>query len=185
MIRIAIGGPILAALTLASVWAAVRPAQSADLGGKPATLEQIIDLNKAKPLSGCYADISTAGTFLAQGDRLATAALGAGCTTSVAGVIIVGGGFRADFGSFTSGSFYGRVGVKPNLNLDVYGLAEWRAPDFKLANTGALYLGGGVETTLFSNNVSGFVEGTSSVAKMGSATKDDMTVRIGLRYWIQ
>ena len=47
--------------------------------GKPASPEQ----SAPSPLAGCYAELSGAGTFLAAGDRVASGALGAGCTAKV------------------------------------------------------------------------------------------------------
>ena len=162
-------------------------AKAADLG-KPATVQEIIALPKAgTAFSGCYGEVSTAGTFLAAGDRLATGALGGGCTVALDGVVIVGGGIRADFGNFNSGAFTARAGVKINPHLMAYGLADFIVPDWKLKDQGKLAVGAGAETSLgFADNLSAFVEATSALAKLyGPVTKDDVTIRGGIRVWLK
>lgn len=152
-----------------------------------AAVAKAVELPKLAPLTGCYADVSTAGTFAKAGDREATGAIGGGCTIASLGVVIVGAGARADFGDVKSGAFYGRAGIKINPHADIYGLAEWRMPDWHVRTQGQLALGGGAEISLgFKDNLSAFVEGTTTAARiMGPVTTDDVTVRVGLRYWLK
>ena len=100
---------------------------------------------------------------------------------------IVGGGFRQEFGNpINAGELYGRLGLKINPHVDLYGLAMWKTPNWSLMNTGSLYTGAGVETNLFSDRVSLFAEGAVAVSKIGaSATKDDVLTRVGIRFWLQ
>lgn len=166
-----------AALALATV------AHAADKGGPPATLEEIIALRQS-PLSGCYAETSVAGLFLAQGDRKAAGSIGLGCDARLDRVVI-GGGFRADMGdsTATAGSAYLKLGLALNPHLHLYGLGAWVVPDWKIRDVGQLHLGAGVETSVLWNGVSAFVEGTTAVSKFGAAaSRDDIVMRLGARY---
>ena len=163
----------------------VSSARAADLG-KPSTIEQIAAAKPYSPLAGCYGEISAAGQFLAAGDREAQGTLGHGCTVRTIGVVIVGGGARMDLGNaVNSGSIYGRLGMALNPHLDWYGLAEWKTPNWHLTSTGQLYLGAGLETNLFKDNVVGFIEGSHAIATIGSASRDDTLIRAGVRLLIK
>ena len=111
---------------LAVLLALASPAQAAD-----------------SALTGCYAEGSIAGTFLVEGDRAASASVGAGCIANVQGPFVVGGGIRADLGDYKAGSIYGRLGLVVNPHVNIYALGEWRVPDFKIATNGQLHLGPG------------------------------------------
>lgn len=133
-------------------------------------------------LNGCYLESSVAGTFLAAGDRQSQGSIGAGCDVA-AGMVTIGGGIRADWGDWTSGSLFGKAGLFVNPNLALYGLGEWRVRDWRIKDAGQLQLGAGVETTAFFNGISAFAEATTSVAKFGpSAARDDVLIRLGARY---
>lgn len=140
----------------------------------------------SKPINGCYGEASTAGAFLSDGDRQSFGSLGAGCAVRAQGVMLVGVGTRANFGDELLGSVYARVGIDINAHLVAYGLLELNSKDFKVLDTRALALGGGLETNLFSDNLTGFVESTTSVSTLGpSVSKDDVSVRVGIRYWLK
>lgn len=172
-----------AVAAFAALIALVTPATAADKGGPPATLEQIIAATP-KALSGCYAEAGLQGTFLAQGDRLANGALGFGCDAKI-GLGIIGGGFRAFFGESEGrgGSLYGKLGFALNPHVGLYGLIDWRIKDWKARDLGQLALGAGLETTLFRDGVSAFIEASTPIAKWGTGvTKDDVITMVGLRY---
>lgn len=172
------------AIIAAALVALVSPAAAADKGSPPATLEQIINAPAPKALSGCYAEAGLQGTFLAQGDRLANGALGFGCDAKL-GLGIIGGGFRAFFGESEGrgGSLYGKLGFALNPHVGLYGLVDWRIKDWKARDLGQLALGAGLETTLFRDGVSGFIEASTPIAKWGTGvTKDDVITMVGLRY---
>jgi hypothetical protein len=157
-------------------------AHAADKGGPPATLEQIIAATPSA-LRGCYVEAGLAGTFLAAGDRASNGALGAGCQVRIDRAFI-GANIRGFFGEDQTrgGSLGARLGFALNPNVDLYGLVDWRAPDFKMGSVGQLYVGGGLETTLFVEGLSAFAEGSFAVSKWGGATKDDFATIIGLRW---
>lgn len=155
--------PLIAALALIAT-----PAQAQDL----------------QALKGCYAETSVAGTFLASGPREATGGIGGGCDVAL-GKATLGAGIRADWLDLTSGSLFGKLGIAINPHASVYALAVWSVPDWKLTKAGQLQLGAGAELSLASlvPNTSAFVEATSAVSKFGPlATRDDVIVRLGLRY---
>lgn len=159
------------------------PASAADKGGPPATLEQIIAA-APKALSGCYAEAGLQGTFLAAGDRLANGVLGLGCDAKI-GMGIIGGGIRGFFGETEGrgGSLYGKLGFALNPHVGLYGLIDWRIKDWKARDLGQLALGAGLETTLFWDGLSGFVEASTPIAKWGTGvTKDDVLTMAGLRW---
>lgn len=172
-------------LIAAAALALALPAKAADKGA-PATLDQILVMpNAGTALQGCYGEVSAAGAFLAAGPREATGGVGAGCTIKH-GLMMSGLGFRADWGDFTAGSMYARGGVLINPNLAIYSTLVWKVPDWKAARTGTLAVGGGLETTLFRPELSGFVEADVGVKKWGAAaTKDDITVRTGIRWYLK
>ena len=99
---------------------------------------------------------------------------------------LTGAGIRSDWGDFTAGVMYARAGILINPNLAIYTNLLWKVPDWKAAKTGTLAVGGGLETTLFRPELSGFVEGDIGVNKWGAAaSRDDITVRGGLRWYIK
>jgi hypothetical protein len=158
---------------------------AADLG-KPATVEQIAKMPPPSPFQGCFVEASVAGTFLAAGDRVGAGAVGMGCLAKIPGTIIIGGGIRQEIGnSVNSGEIFGRFGFKLNDHVDLYVPLIWKAPNWSVANTGSLNVGLGVETNAFSDNITLFAEGATAVAQIGSATKDDITTRVGIRFWLK
>ena len=174
---------IAAAALALTFWPIIGSA--ADLN-KPATLDQIIALPApGSAMSGCFGEVSAAGTFLAAGPREATGGVGVGCTVKN-GLFFFGGGLSANFGDFTAGSGSLRAGLFINPNLAIYPVARWEIPDFKAARTGTLAIGGGVETTLFRKEMSGFIEADIGVNKWGSkALEDSIAIRTGIRWYLQ
>lgn len=171
------------ALIAAAFLALATPATAADKGGPPATLEQLINM-KPKALSGCFVEAGLAGTFLAAGDRAATGVIGMGCDAKL-NVGIIGAGFRGHFGDndVAGGSVYGKLGFALNPNVGLYGLIEWRVKDWRIKDVGQLHLGAGLETTLFVDGLSGFIEATTGVSKFGpGVAKDDIGTLVGLRW---
>jgi len=171
------------AIIAAALVALVSPATAADKGGPHATLEQILTA-KPSALSGCFVEAGLQGTFLAAGDRLANGSLGLGCDAKI-GIGIIGGGIRGLFGETEGrgGSFYGKLGFALNPHVGLYGLIDWRIKDWKARDLGQLALGAGLETTLFRDGLSGFIEASTPVAKWGAGvTKDDVLTMAGLRY---
>lgn len=133
-------------------------------------------------LKGCYVETSVAGTFLAAGPREGQLGAGLGCDTRI-DLIVLGGGIRGDFGDFKSGSAYAKLGFALNPHLHLYGLGEWKVPDWKIRSAGQLHIGAGVETSVLFNGVSAFLEGTTSLAKFGpAAANEDIAIRLGARY---
>lgn len=160
------------------------PATAADKGGPPATLEQLLTAPAPSALRGCYVEAGLAGTFLAAGDRTANGALGAGCQIRIDRAFL-GANIRGFFGEEETrgGSLGARLGFALNPNVDLYGLLDWRAADFKLGTAGQLYVGAGLETTIFLDGLSGFVEASTAVSKWGANTsRDDVATIIGLRW---
>lgn len=153
--------------------------------GVPATLDEIIALKTANP-TRCYVETSLAGTFL-RADRIASYGIGGGCDVTLAN-LVMGGGMRGDWtdgAGNAAGSIFAKLGVALNSATVVYGLAEWKVPDWKVKDAGQLALGGGAELGLSIINpaLSLFAEGTVVATKFGStATKDDVNTRLGLRY---
>lgn len=165
----------------AAALALALPAQAADKG-KPATLEQLISA-PGNPLAGCYVETSIAGTFL-RSDREAQAGIGGGCDAILANLVI-GGGIRADMADWrNTGSIFAKLGIKINNGATIYGLAEWKVPEWKVKDAGQLALGAGSELQLqlINPNLSIYAEGTFAATKFGTATKDDIATRLGLRY---
>ena len=163
---------------------ALTPAHAADKGEPPATLEQLIAMPPPS-LGGCYVETSAAGTFLAAGNRMAAGGIGFGCDTRL-GLAVVGGGLRGDFADAgTAGTIYGKLGLALNPHFHAYGLLAWTAPDWKVRNVGQLHLGAGVETSVLFNGLSGFIEGTTAVSKAGTSDRNDVVIRLGLRYRFQ
>lgn len=139
---------------------------------------------QAHPFAGCYGETSVAGTFLAQGSRDAQAGIGGGCDTKL-GKALVGGGIRADFMDFKSGSLFAKLGLEINPHTSIYALGVYGIPDWKVKSSGQFSLGAGSELSITSlvPNTSLFVEGTTAISKFGPlATKDDVAVRLGARY---
>lgn len=165
---------------IAAVLALALPAHAADKG-QPATFEDIIAL-RDRPVS-CYVETSVAGTFL-RDTREAQAGIGGGCDVKAANLIL-GAGIRADFADWrNAGSLFAKLGVALNAGAIVYGLAEWKMPDWKPQDAGQLAIGAGgeVKLELLSPSLWLFSEGTFSATKWGQATKDDVTGRVGLRF---
>lgn len=158
------------------------PAHAADKGRPHATLDQVL-LSAPRPVT-CFVETSVAGTFL-KADREAIAGIGGGCDAQLANLIL-GGGIRADWGDLkNTGSIFAKLGVSINNGAIVYGLAEWKVPEWKPAQAGQLAIGAGLEIKLdiINPNLSGFVEGTHSALKWGAgATVDDTNIRLGARY---
>lgn len=157
-------------------------AQAADKGA-PATLDQIINLPSRQALSGCYVEVGGAGTFLAEGDRKASAALGLGCDFKIEKLFVIGTGIRGFTGDIDAGAFDVRLGMALNPNLTISGIASWRAKDWKINDVGQLYLGLGAETSLPVPGLSIAVEGTGAVSKFGAgATRDDVSTLLLMKY---
>lgn len=159
-------------------------ARPADLG-TPATLDQIMAMGgPASTLTRCFVEGAAVGTFLVAGDRQAHGSIGVGCDMAVSAVSI-GASIRADLGDSRHLGLAARLGYAINPHVTAYGLAEWRIPDFEIANAGSLHLGAGLESAV-SNLVRGlsvFGEASVAAAKFGSAaTRDDVSTRAGLRY---
>jgi len=170
------------ALAIAVILAAL-PVQAADKGS-PATLEDIIALRNPS-LGRCYVETSVAGTFL-RADREAGIGIGGGCDMTLANLVI-GSGIRGDWKDGAGnavGSIFAKLGVMINNGATIYGLAEWKVPEWKVKDAGQLALGGGAELSLAIINpkLSIFSEATYAATKWGTATKDDANVRMGLRY---
>lgn len=172
---------IAAGLALALI---ATPAPAADKGGGPpaATLEQIIAASPSV-LRGCYVEAGLAGTFLAVGDRTANGVAGFGCNVKVERVFL-GANVRGFFGEAETrgGSLGLRMGFAVNPHADLYALVDWRAQDFKLGSAGQVYLGGGAEIALPVDGLSAFAEGAWAASKWGSATRDEVSTTIGLRW---
>jgi hypothetical protein len=168
-------------LIAAALVALALPAYAADKG-PPASLDQIMSLPDRKAVS-CYLETSVAGIFL-RTDREASAGIGGGCDAHVANLII-GAGIRADFADWRdAGSIYARLGLALNAGAIIYGVAEWRMPDWRPQDIGQLAIGGGVELKLepINPNLWLFSEGTYAAETWGKAPADDITGRIGLRF---
>jgi len=165
----------------AAALALALPAQAADLS-KPATLDQILALPDRKA-STCHIEASASGVFL-RDDREAQFGAGVGCDVILANLLI-GGGFRADFADWrNTGSIYAKLGLAINSGANLYGIAEWKVPEWKVKDAGQLAVGAGAELKLeFINpNFWLFTEGTVAATKFGPlATKDDITSRAGFR----
>ncbi len=158
-------------------------AKAADKGA-PATLEQIMAL-KDPSKSTCYLEASVAGTALKSAPREAQGGIGGGCDAVLANLLI-GGGIRADWADWrNAGSIFAKMGVMLNSGAAIYGIAEWKVPEWKIKDAGQLALGAGAELKLelINPNFWIFGEGTVAASKFGPlATKDDVTARIGARY---
>jgi hypothetical protein len=162
---------------------AATPALGADKGA-PATFTDIMAIKAASP-ARCYVETSVAGTFL-RADRVANYGIGGGCDLTLANMVI-GGGLRGDWtdGAGTAaGSIFAKLGISINNGAVVYGLAEWKVPEWRIKDAGQRGLGAGAELSLnmINPNLSVFSEGTWAASKFGTATKDDVNARIGLRY---
>lgn len=168
-------------LLIAAVLALAPAAHAADKGA-PATLEQIMSLPDKRTVS-CYLETSVAGTFL-RDDREASAGIGGGCDVAVASILI-GGGIRADFADWRdAGSIFAKIGLALNAGSIIYGLAEWKVPDWRPQDAGQLAVGGGLEVKLEPINPSLwlFGEGTYAAETWGQTTADDVTGRLGVRW---
>lgn len=164
---------------IAVIFAAV-PAFAADKGA-PATFEQIIAA-KDRPAT-CHVEASAAGTFL-RDNREAQFGAGMGCDVILANLLI-GGGLRADFADWrNTGSIFAKLGVSINNGAHLYGLLEWKVPEWKVKDAGQLAVGAGAELKLdiINPNLWGFAEASYAATKWGTATKDDVNTRLGLRY---
>lgn len=167
--------PVIAALIAV-------PALAADKG-KIATLDDLIE-KKSPNYTTCFVETSAAGVFLREA-REAQGGAGVGCDAKLYNLLI-GGGVRADFSDWrNTGSIFAKIGVFINNGAAVYGLAEWKVPEWKVKDAGQLALGAGAELKLdiINPGLWAFVEGTADATKFGStATKDDITTRLGLRF---
>lgn len=133
-------------------------------------------------LSRCYVETSVAGTFLRAGDREATGSIGGGCDFAVNDMVL-GAGIRGDFGDIQSGAAFVKLGYALNPHLTAYGLAAWVVPEWKIKDAGALHLGAGAETSVQAiKGLSLFAEASAAAAKTGTATRDDVLIRGGLRF---
>lgn len=167
--------PVIAALI-------ASPALAADKGQPHVTLDQML-LAPTPSRATCFVETSAAGVFL-RDDRQAQGGAGVGCDAKLY-QLLVGGGVRADFSGWrNTGSVFARVGVFINNGAVVYGLAEWKVPEWKVRDAGQLALGAGAELKLdiVHPGLWAFAEGTADATKFGAtATKDDVTTRLGLR----
>lgn len=172
-------------LLIAAVLALSVPAHAADKNGPPATLDQILALESLKRPMTCNVELSAAGTFLKAGPREASGGFGGGCDV-IAANLLIGAGLRADFADWrNSGSLFAKIGLVLNSGAHLYGLAEWKVPEWKVKDAGQLHLGAGGELKLeiVNPNLWIFTEGTIAATKFGPlATKDDIVVRTGARY---
>lgn len=170
--------PYLAAI--AGILALATPALAADKGA-PATIEQIIAA-RDRPAT-CHVEASASGTFL-RDNREAQFGAGLGCDVILANLLL-GGGFRADFADWrNTGSVFVKLGISINNGAHLYGIGEWKVPEWKVKDAGQLAVGAGAELKLdiINPNLWGFAEGTYAATKWGTATKDDLNTRIGIRY---
>jgi len=170
--------PILAAFLALST-----SAIAADKGKPSASLDEL--LKPANPNStACYVETSVTGVFL-RSDRQAQGGAGLGCDAKLYNMLI-GGGLRADFADWrNTGSVFAKVGFYLNSATALYGLAEWKVPEWKVRDAGQLALGAGAELKLEIVNPQLwlFLEGTADATKFGAtATKDDVTARTGIRF---
>jgi len=169
--------PAVAAALLAS------GALAADKGGKVATLDDLLR-DRSPNYTTCFVETSATGVFL-RDDRQVQGGAGVGCDARLYN-LLVGGGLRADFADFrNTGSIFARIGIFINNGAVVYGLAEWKVPEWQPRDAGQLALGAGAELKLdiIAPGLWAFAEGTADATKFGStATKDDVTARVGLRY---
>lgn len=152
--------------------------------GAPATFEEVLALKTASP-ARCYVETSVVGTFL-RADRQASAGIGGVCDVTLANMVI-GGGIRGDWrdgAGVAAGSVFAKLGLSINNGAVIYGLAEWKIPEWKIKDAGQLAIGGGAELSLsiINPNLSIFSEATYAATKWGTATRDDANVRAGLRY---
>lgn len=131
--------------------------------------------------TGCFVEASGIGDFARSGDRQLTGGVGAGCDYALRGFVIGALG-RFDFGSDTAAEIAARAGIQLNPSVLAYGLAAWKFSDVARYQDGQLLLGAGLETYIPVDRATIFVEGTTSAAKVGAASTDDITVRGGVRY---
>lgn len=155
-------------------------AHAADLNAPKAVAEE-----PAQPrhsgFTGCFVEASGSGNFAKAGGREAVGGVGAGCDYALRG-FVVGALGRFDFNSDTAAEIAGRAGLMLNPSVLAYGLAAWRFSDVAKYQDGQLLLGAGLETYIPIDRATIFVEGTTSAAKAGAASTDDITVRGGVRY---
>ena len=155
-------------------------AHAADLGG-PKTVSEEPMAPRHSGFTGCFVEASGVGDFARSGDRQVTGGAGAGCDYALRGFVIGAIG-RFDFGSDTAAEIAARAGIQLNPSVLAYGLAAWRFGDVTRYQDGQLLLGAGIETYIPVDRATIFVEGTTSAAKAGAASTDDITVRGGVRY---
>jgi hypothetical protein len=167
---------------IAAFLAFASPALAADKGQPEAKLGHL--LSPATSNATCFVETSATGVFL-RADRQAQGGAGVGCDAKLYNLLI-GGGVRADFSDWrNTGSIFARIGVFINNGAILYGLAEWKVPEWKVRDAGSLALGAGAELKLdiINPHLYGFAEGTVDATKFGpAASKDDVTARMGLRY---
>ncbi|MEQ1670121.1 MAG: hypothetical protein ABL893_04600 [Hyphomicrobium sp.] len=168
-------------ISIAAALALALPAHAADKAGPPATFEQIVAARANS--TACYVETSVTGVFL-RDTREAQAGAGFGCEAKLFNLLI-GGGLRADLSDWqNTGSIYMKLGVAINSGVNLYGLAEWKVPEWKVKDAGQLALGAGTEIKLelINPGLWFFTEGTIAATKFGPlATKDDIAARTGLR----
>lgn len=155
-------------------------AHAADLGG-PKTAADEPEPARNTGFTGCFVEASGSGNFAKGGGRQATGGVGVGCDYALRG-FVVGALGRFDFGSDTAAEIAGRAGLMLNPSVLAYGLAAWRFSDVSKYQDGQLLIGAGLETYIPIDRATLFVEGTTSAAKAGAASTDDITVRGGVRY---
>lgn len=176
---------IVAALMTVGFFDASRNTSfAADLGKpKDMTFEDLLKAKAPQPQSTtCYVETSVAGTFL-RDTREAQAGIGGGCDAKLYNLII-GGGLRADISDWqNTGSVFMKLGVAINSANTIYGLAEWKVPEWKIDKAGQVAIGAGAELKLelINPGLWLFGESTFAATKWGQATKDDLNVRTGLR----
>lgn len=155
-------------------------AHAADLSAPKAAVEEP-EPTKRSGFTGCFVEASGSGNFAKAGDRQAVGGVGAGCDYALRG-FVVGALARFDFNADTAAEIAGRAGLMLNPSVLAYGLAAWRFNDVAKYQDGQLLLGAGLETYIPIDRATLFVEGTTSAAKAGAASTEDITVRGGLRY---
>jgi hypothetical protein len=138
---------------------------------------------KAEPsFTGCYAEASAVGNFLSH-DRSAAGGAGVGCDIAMRGIVI-GASLKADAGTVDGLGAQARAGFLFNPSVLVYGLAELRSQDLKTFDTGQLRLGAGLELYSPIENMALFGELSHAAVGLATASRDDVAVRLGIRYRI-
>ena len=132
--------------------------------------------------TGCYLEGSGVGISLsATGDRIAGLGLGGGCEIDI-DKLTAGAFARADFGNAESWSVGLKAGINLNPGTKLYGFGAYQVPEFKFQTDGAFHIGAGIETKILDTGLAAFVEASTAVSGIGTATTDDIAIRAGARY---